>query len=268
MKSKHTFSVDDIVILFDKKQREYMFSLKYDGVFESHLGNMHHSELIGQSEGTWVCTKTGHWLLAFKPTKSDFTLNMKRIATIIYPKDLAHILLKSNISLGSRVVEAGSGSGALSIALSEAVGLDGKIYSYDIRKDMSDIASKNLETYSSGNNNVEFKIGDVADRIYETEIDSIILDLPEPWHVIDNACESLAYGGTIVTFLPTIMQVSDFVNKLKTNLEFAYINTTELIERPWEVGGRSVRPSHRMVGHTGFITSARKCRARPDKDLN
>lgn len=247
------------MILSDRRERQYMFVLEPSGRFESHIGNIDHEELVGKTEGSWVYTKTGHWLIAFKPTRAEYTVNMKRIATVIYPKDIGTIINYSNLFPGARVVEAGSGSGALTIALSNAVGPSGHIYSYDLRKDMSELAKENLSRISETPDNVTFKVGDTSVQIDESDVDSVIFDMPEPWHCVSNAHQCLRLGGIVLSFLPTVMQVSDFVNSLKDTGKFALINTRELIERPWDVGARSVRPSHRMVAHTGFITTARKC---------
>ena len=262
LEDRSVLQIGDPVILSDRRERQYMFVLEPSGRFESHIGNIDHEELVGKTEGSWVYTKTGHWLIAFKPTRAEYTVNMKRIATVIYPKDIGTIINYSNLFPGARVVEAGSGSGALTIALSNAVGPSGHIYSYDLRKDMSELAKENLSRISETPDNVTFKVGDTSVQIDESDVDSVIFDMPEPWHTIQKVYESLKPGGIILSFLPTIMQVSDLTQTLRTIGEFTLINTVELMERPWEVGGRSVRPSHRMVGHTGFITTARKCQSR------
>jgi tRNA (adenine57-N1/adenine58-N1)-methyltransferase len=262
MSDSNAFQFGDYVILFDRRERQYMFVLEKDGSFESHIGNIDHGELCGQKEGTWFRTKTGHWMAAFRPTKAEYMLNMKRIATVVYPKDIGAVLTYGNLFPGAEILEAGSGSGALTIALSDAVGPEGHVYSYDIRQDMSDMAKTNLNGIAKNPSNVQFFTEDIAQNIYQSELDSAILDMPEPWHTIQKVYECLKPGGLILTFLPTIMQVANLAQTLKTVGEFTLINTVELMERPWEVGGRSVRPSHRMVGHTGFITTARKCQSR------
>ena len=220
---------------------------------------MKHSQLIDKAEGSWVTTSTGHKLLAFKPTKAEYIINMPRLATIIYPKDLGTIIIHADVYPGARIVEAGSGSGAITIMLSDLVGPHGHIYSYDVRKDMSLRASENLIGYSPNIKNVTWKIDDITQNIDEHDIDRIILDMPEPWDVLQRAVTSLRPGGILLSFLPTIIQVTDLVNALKQEDHFKSISTVETLERPWKVSGRSVRPSHRMVGHTGFITTARKC---------
>ena len=257
-------NIGDTVILNDRRDRQYMFTVEENGVFESHVGNLKHSSIIGSKEGTWFRTSKESWVIIFRPTKYDLSLNMSRIATIVYPKDVGAIITYSNIRPGSRVLEAGSGSGSLTIALSDAVGEYGHIYSYDVRNDMSQMASTNVTKYAHAPSNVTFKLGDISENITECEIDSVILDLPEPWSALHNIQSSLRDGGILLAFVPTIMQVSDLVESLRKLAEFTTIKTIEIIERPWDVGGRSVRPSHRMIGHTGFITTARKCLSRED----
>lgn len=259
------FREGDLAVLYDRRSREYMAELKMSGLFESHLGNLEHSEIIGRPEGSWLPTSTGHLLLAFRPTRFQYALNMPRVATIVYPKDLGPIVTYSNIHSGATVVEAGSGSGALTITLSEIVGEQGHIYSYDIRDDMLTAAQSNLKKYNPICTNVTFRLADVSSHILEKNVDAVILDLPEPWEAVDLVADSLRSGATFLSFLPNISQVSDLVEKLKKHPEFSLIKIIEVMERPWDVSGRTMRPSHRMIGHTGFITTARKCTSRPIK---
>ncbi|MEC9366982.1 MAG: SAM-dependent methyltransferase, partial [Chloroflexota bacterium] len=136
-----TFEEGDQAVLYDRRSREYLIHLEKSDTFESHLGNLDHFEIIGKPEGSWIPTSTGHLLLAFKPTRFQYTLNMPRVATIVYPKDIGAIITYCNVSNGDIVIEAGSGSGSLTVNLSEIVGEEGHVYSYDIRSDMSDTAA-------------------------------------------------------------------------------------------------------------------------------
>ena len=240
-----------------------MFTLDIGKRFESHIGNVAHEDIVGQSEGSWITTNKGHFLLAFRPTKAEYTVNMKRIATVVYPKDIGIILSYANVYPGAKVLEAGSGSGALTIALSDAVGSTGSVISYDLREDMSKLAQSNLETVAEFPQNVSFKVGNLQEEDLESDFDSAVLDMPEPWHCIENVSNSLKLGGVLLTFLPTIMQVSDLVESLRKSGKYALIATREIMERPWQIEGRSVRPMHRMVGHTGFITTARRYLPKP-----
>ena len=258
MKKNGLFKYGDTVTLWDRRERQYMFTLAIGKRFESHIGNVEHDDLIGQPEGSWVTTNKGHLLLAFRPTKAEYTVNMKRIATVVYPKDIGIILSYANIYPGAKVIEAGSGSGALTIALSDAVGSTGAVISYDVREDMSNLAKANLETVAEFPQNVTFKVGNLQEETLDSDCDSAVLDMPEPWHCIENVSSSLKLGGVLLTFLPTVMQVSDLVESLRKSGKYALISTREILERPWQIEGRSVRPMHRMVGHTGFITTARR----------
>ena len=257
--ARHVFQESDHALVFDRKGRRYMLRLSEGKSFHTHLGNFGHDDLIGRPEGTRVETSRGHSILAFKPTMADFTRLMPRIATIVYPKDLGAIITLGDIFPGARVVEAGSGSGAVTIALLRAVGTEGRVFSYDLRADMIERASTNVADAIPEHPQLEIKLGDVSENILESDIDRVVLDLPEPWHVVSTAHEALVPGGVLLSFLPTILQVHDLVMALKTAGTFDVIETVEILARPWSVGGRSVRPAQRMVGHTGFIVTARKC---------
>lgn len=257
--ARHVFQEGDHALVFDRKGRRYMFKLEGGKSFHTHLGNFGHDDLIGQPEGTRVRTSRGHSTLAFKPTMADFTRLMPRIATVVYPKDLGAIIILADIFPGARVVEAGSGSGAVTITLLRAVGTEGRVFSYDLRPDMIKRASTNVADAIPEHPQLEIKLGDVSESISESDIDRVVLDLPEPWTVVSTAHEALVPGGVILSFLPTILQVHDLVMALKAAGTFDVIETVEILARPWSVGGRSVRPAQRMVGHTGFIVTARKC---------
>lgn len=253
------FKSGDNALLVDKRGRRYLVQLDDDSDFHTHLGHFSHNALIGQPEGSRILTSKDHSLLAVKPTMADFSVHMPRIATVVYPKDLGAVIVLGDIFPGATVLEAGSGSGAMTIALARAVGSSGRVVSYDLRKDMSERASKNLRSIMPDHSWVSFKLGDVYTGFEETEFDRIVLDLPEPWHVVPHAFTSLVPGGILTGFVPSVVQLHEFVHSLKTQDSFALIETVEILLRPWETQGRSIRPSHRMVGHTGFITTARKC---------
>ncbi len=259
---RHVFGEGDHAVVVDRRGRRYMIRLESSGLFESHVGSFRHSELIGRPEGVWMATALGHRVVVFKPTMADFTREMPRIATVVYPKDLGAILVHGDIFPGARVLEAGSGSGALTIALLRAVGEDGHVYSYDVRDDMIRQARSNVEAMLPGAANLTMVKGDVYEGIEDRELDRMVLDLPEPWQAAAHASEALAPGGILTSFLPTVLQVRDLAEALRRLGTFELIETVEVLVRPWEVGVRSVRPSHRMVAHTGFITTARRCSPR------
>ena len=261
--SDHTFREGDYAMLVDRRERRYLLRLQASRLFESHIGIVAHQEIIGLPEGSWVTTGKGHHLLAVKPTMADFVREMPRIATVIYPKDLGQILVQGDIFPGARVLEAGAGSGALTIALVRAVGAEGQLVSYDVREDMLRRARQNVDAMIPGAQNVAFKLGDVYQGFEERDLDRMVLDLPEPWQVVPHAADALAPGGILLSFLPTILQVHDLTRALREARCFGMIETLELLMRPWSVGGRSVRPAQRMIGHTGFITTARRSSERP-----
>jgi tRNA (adenine57-N1/adenine58-N1)-methyltransferase len=259
---RYVFEAGDRAMFVDRKGRKYLLRLERAGQFQTHLGGVPHEDVIGRPEGSWVKTAKGHSLLAVKPTMADFTLNMPRIATVVYPKDLGAVLVYGDIFPGARVVEAGAGSGALTITLLRAVGESGCVVSYDVRADMIERASANVSAIFPTHPNLTFKQADVYEGIDESGLDRIVLDLPEPWHVAPHASESLVPGGLFLSFLPTVLQVHELTQELRRRGTFQMIETFEVLHRTWSVTGRSVRPSQQMVGHTGFITTARRCAPR------
>jgi tRNA (adenine57-N1/adenine58-N1)-methyltransferase len=261
--TRYAFSEGEYALIIDRKERRYLVRLDASREFQSHIGNFAHADLIGREEGTWITTALGHHLLALKPTMADFSREMPRIATVIYPKDIGAIIVYADIFPGARVLEAGTGSGALTIALMRAAGKEGTVTTYDVREDMIDRARNNVRAMDPDNSNVTFKLGDVYEGFEEDALDRIILDLPEPWRVAGHASEKLVPGGIFASFLPTVMQVHELNQGLRREGTFELIETLEMLMRPWHVSGRSIRPSHRMVGHTGFITTARRCSPRP-----
>ena len=256
------FREGEYVQLLDRRGRSYMIQLDPDGRFESHTGNVPLSEIIGRPDGSYVFTSRGHRLMALRPTLSELTLRMPRIATVMYPKDLGALLIYADIFPGARVLEAGVGSGAVAMTLLRAVGPTGRVFSYDVREDMIKRARENVARYFEGWNNLEIKLGDVYEGFEEDGLDRIILDLPEPWRVVPQASERLMQGGLFFGFAPTVPQVDDLVRALRQARTFGAIETMEIMMRQWNVSGRSVRPSHRMVGHTGFIVTARRVEER------
>ena len=259
---RYVFRDGDRALLVDRKGRKYLLRLDGSGEFHTHLGGVPHDDIIGLTEGSWVKTARGHNLLAVKPTMADFILNMPRIATVVYPKDLGAILVYGDIFPGARVVEAGTGSGALTMTLLRAVGETGWVVSYDTRADMIERASANVSDMLPVHPNLTLKQADVYEGIDEQGLDRIVLDLPEPWHVVPHASKSLVPGGILVSFLPTVLQIHELTQVLRQQQTFQMIETFEVLIRTWSVTGRSVRPAQRMVGHTGFITTARRCSPR------
>ena len=256
---RYVFREGDHALMIDRKGRRYLVRLRSSATFHSHLGNFTHADLIGREEGARVTTSTGRVVLAVKPTMADFTRHMPRIATVIYPKDLGAIIVYGDIFPGAKVLEGGTGSGALTIALTRAVGERGRVVSYDVRADMIERARENIGAILPDHSWLTIKQGDVCQGFPEEALDRVVLDLPEPWHVVPHASRALVPGGIFLSFLPTVLQIHELTQALNAGDNFAVIETIEVLVRPWSVGGRSVRPAQRMVGHTGFITTARRC---------
>jgi len=254
------------IVLLDRKDREYLARLERDRPIAIRGGKISVDDIIGRDEGSVVRSSLNEPFLVFRPSLAQLIPNLPRSAQVIYPKDLGPILVWADIFPGARVVEAGVGAGALSIALLRAVGNDGQLISYEIRADFAELAKKNVARYFGPAPNWTVKIGDVAERIEETDIDRMILDLPEPWQVIHAAWKALRPGGVLLCYLPTILQVKSLVDALRDDKRFACIETSESLMRFWHIKGMSARPQHRMVAHTGFLTSARRL-AGGQKDL-
>jgi len=253
------FKWNNLVLLVDRKGRKYLITLKQDESFHTHLGYINHNDIVGNPPGSWFFTTNGHRLLGLNPTLSDFILEMDRATQVIYPKDIGTILMSADIFPGAIVVEAGFGSGALTLALLRSVGQTGKVITYDLETSKSAKSLAQITPFMPKNHSLTVKEGDIYKGISEREIDRLILDLPEPWQAVEVALSSLTLGGIFLSFLPTILQVHKLVESLNASGQFQLIETIEVLHRSWHVSTRSVRPDHRMVAHTGFITTARKC---------
>ena len=260
------FREGEWVQLVDRRGRTYLVDASPGRLFESHIGNYPMTELVGQDEGCWILTNRGHRLMALRPTLADLTLRMPRLATVMYPKDLGALLVYADIFPGARVLEAGAGSGATTMTLLRAVGESGHVFTYDLRQDMIDQTLQNVSKYFDCWDNLEIREADVYEGIAEDDLDRVVLDLPEPWHVVPHASEKLVPGGLFFGFVPTVPQVEELVRALRLQRSFSSIETLEIMMRQWNVSGRSVRPSHRMVGHTGFIITARRSTPRERDD--
>ena len=245
-------------MLIDRKDREYLARLGAGRPITIRGGKIAVEEIIGLEEGSVVRSSLNEPFLLFRPSLPQLIPNLPRSAQVIYPKDIGPILVWADLYPGARVVEAGVGAGALSIALLRAIGDDGQLISYEIREDFAQLARKNVTRFFGEAANWTIKIADVALELEETEVDRIILDLPEPWQVIQSAWTALRPGGILLCYLPTVLQVKSLVDTLRDDKRFACIETSETLMRFWHLKGMSARPQHRMVAHTGFITTARR----------
>jgi tRNA (adenine57-N1/adenine58-N1)-methyltransferase len=252
-------------MLYDAKGRKYLIELVETGEFQYHRGMLRHRDIIGTSEGTLHEASLGSKLMAVRPRLADYVLKMGRGATVVYPKDAGAILLWADIGEGMTVLEAGTGSGGLTMVLARVVGRTGKVVSCERREDHAKRARKLINGFFSEiPPQIDLRIGEVEDAIADVQPDRIVLDVPEPWHSVPAAAEHLPGGGIFCCYVPTVPQVQQIVEALKSTHTFFEIETFEVLHREWVAEGRSVRPSHRMVGHTGFITVARKRLRVPD----
>ncbi len=257
---RHIFKVGEPVNFIDGKDRYYLDLLEVGGVTNVAGDRVLHDAVIGQAEGFRLESSRGNRFDVFRPTLVETVLKMPRAATPIYPKDLGLVLVWGDIYPGATVVEAGIGSGAMAITLLRAIGPAGKLISYELREDFKNCAKKNVRTYFGEAPNHEIKSGDIYEGIVERNIDRLVLDVPEPWRVVPHALEFLRDGGIFISYSPTIIQVKETADALKRSRAFSPSETIESILRPWEVSERSVRPDLHIVGHTGFLTFARKRR--------
>jgi len=249
----------DDCLLIDDKGRYYLIGLTEGGNFHSHLGRLSHAAIIGVEEGSSVFSEKGSRLVVLRPRFFDYILKMKRGAQVVYPKDIGPILVYADIGPGSLVLEAGTGSGALTMALVRAVGPTGRVVSVERRADHADHARQAIDRFFGGlPASLELRVGDVEDVVSEVQPDRIVLDLPQPWDVVDAAVISLQGGGVFCSYVPTVPQMQQTVETLRASGAFIELASFETFLRTWNVDGRSVRPDHRMIGHTGFITVARK----------
>lgn len=249
------FAAGDRVLLLDRKGRRHLVTLADSGEFHTHSGPVPHAAIIGRPEGVEVTSTAGAKYLAVRPTLADFVLKMPRGAQVIYPKDLGPMLLLADVFPGARVLEAGVGSGALSMTLLRA---GAHVVGYERRADFAANARANVASFLGPEASANFRVEerDVYDGIEEEDLDRIVLDLPEPWRVVKHAEDALHAGGILVSYLPSITQVAQLRETLETS-PFGMAQTQEVLVRGWHVEGQSVRPDHRMVAHTGFLTSAR-----------
>jgi len=250
-----SFRADEQILLIDRKKRRYLVTLADGGEFHTHSGFIPHDDIIGKPEGVPLRSTRGATFTAFRPTLSDFVLKMPRGAQVIYPKDLGPILMLADIFPGARVLESGVGSGALSMTLLRA---GAHVTGYELRGDFAARAVKNVTAFGGVGLTDHYRVEerDCYEGIDEQALDRIVLDLPEPWLVVPHAETSLRPGGILVAYTPTIIQAVQLRERF-VDSGFELAETIEVLHRGWNIDGTSVRPDHRMVAHTGFLTHAR-----------
>lgn len=250
-----TFQYGERALLLDSKQRRYLQVLKEGGEFHSHAGFVPHADIVGRGEGVRVESTRGSRYLVMRPTLEDFVIEMPRGAQVIYPKDLAPICMLGDIGPGLRVLESGVGSGALSMTMLRW-GAD--IVGYELRDDFAARAQANVKSFlgESVLDRYRVEIRDCYEGIDEVDLDRVVLDLPEPWRVVPHAESAMRPGGVLVAYTPSITQAVQ-VREATANSRWMGARTLEVLHRTWHIEGASVRPDHRMVAHTGFLTTAR-----------
>lgn len=254
--TEETIGEGDYVLLYVKQRKTYMIRVEAGRSFHTHKGYVKLDDLIGKRYGSAVVSSLGLEFLALKPLLTDYIVKSARQTQITYPKDIALIVMFSGIGPGSKVVEAGTGTGALTTALAFYVRPRGKVFSYEIREEFLEVAKKNLERAGLGNR-VKLKNKDITAGIDETEVDAVVLDLATPWLVVPHACAALKPSGTIVSFSPTVDQIVNTTEALE-NHGFVDIETIECMMRGMQVERGRTRPQTLMTAHTGYITFARK----------
>lgn len=254
----------DQVLLVDAKKRRYLVTLAAGGEFHTHAGVIAHDDVIGASEGASFRSSHGSAFLAIRPTLADFVLKMPRGAQVIYPKDLGPILMLADIFPGARVLESGVGSGALSMTLVRAGAV---VTGYELREDFARRAQRNVTTFLGEDAlaNYRVEIRDAYEGVDETDLDRVVLDLPEPWRVVPHAEATLRAGGILVAYTPSIVQAAQLRDALARTGAWLAPRTLEVLHRTWHIEGQAVRPDHRMVAHTGFVTTAWRRADPPEK---
>ncbi len=253
------FEAGDACLLYDAKGRRYLIDLIPGRDFHSHRGALAHDDIIGAREGSSLETTSGTHLTVLRPRLADYVLKMARGATVLYPKDAAALIVWADVGPGMTVLEAGTGSGGLAMLLTRAVGPTGRVVSIERRSDHARLARKRIAGFfGTVPDWLDLRVGEVADAVDEVGPDRIVLDVPDPWEIVEPAGEHLPGGGVFACYVPNIPQVEQVRAAIDETGRFLEIATFEVLMREWTVSGRSVRPSHRMVGHTGFLTVARK----------
>jgi len=262
MQKEFKFKEGDFVEIIDKKGKRYIFRLQKGKEFCFHQGKIEHNQIIGKEKGSLILTSRGEKVFVFSPLLLNFVLKMKRGAQIIYPKDIGHILVWGEIYPGLKILEAGTGSGALTIFLLKFTQGKGKIISYERRKEFLENAKRNIKNYfGTLPANLILRQRDIyKEGILKEDynLDRIIFDLPEPWRALKFAKEALKPGGILICYNPTTIQMYQIKEELDKIGGFYFEGMFEILQRRWKIEKNSIRPVDRMVAHTGFIFVARK----------
>lgn len=239
-----------------RDRKTFLRMLEQGATLHTHNGYLEHDKIIGEPYGSQICTHLGAAYYLLQPTTEELVRYIRRSSQIIFPKDSGYIIMKLGVRPGSRVLEAGSGSGGLTLALATMVGESGHVYSYDVRDDLQAVARQNLKDIGLGHR-VTFKLGDAADGFDDTDVDALFLDMLTPWDVLDQAHAALASGGMLGSLVPTINQLAELLGALEAHPGYAFVEAEELMLRRYKTVPARVRPEDRMIGHTGYMVFAR-----------
>ncbi|MBA2446649.1 MAG: tRNA (adenine-N1)-methyltransferase [Chloroflexi bacterium] len=252
------FVEGETVLLLDRAGNRRLVRLRAGGRLHGHQGYLEHDRLIGEDEGVVVRTSSRVAYVAVRPRLADYVLEMPRQSAIVYPKDVGMILVWADVYPGATVLESGLGSGALTLALLRAVGANGQVVVYESRGDFIPPALQNIHGFGEPPANLLIRERDIYEGIDETDLDRLVLDLPEPWRVVPHALGALRSGGIAAFYSPSIVQVQQTHEALEGSGGFGQIEVLEASYRPWQLKGRAVRPVQQMIAHTGFLTFARR----------
>jgi tRNA (adenine57-N1/adenine58-N1)-methyltransferase catalytic subunit len=250
-----TAHTGDLALLVGQDRKSSIIRLEPGAQLQTHQGVLRHDDIIGAPWGSYLPTHLGHCVLLLRPSTEDLVLNLKRTTQIVYPKDAGYIMLKMRITPGCRVVEAGTGSGSLTLMLAQTVSPQGRVYSYEVRPDIQTLARRNL-TGLGLDQFVELKLRDINNGFDERDVDAVFFDLPKPWEYLTQAKASLSNGGFFGCILPPTNQVSKMLRKL-SDYGFDMVEVEEMMLRQYKAVPDRLRPFDRMVAHTGYLVFAR-----------
>jgi len=253
----HLAQEGDLVLLISQDRKQFIVRLQAGGQLQTHRGCVSHDDLLNRPLGREIRSHVDYPFVVLEPSTCDLISELKRTTQIMYPKDIGYVLIKLNITPDSRVIEAGTGSGGLTLALARALGPGGRLYSYEIRPDVLRLAQKNLGSMGLVDR-VELKLRDIADGFDETDVDALFLDLRDPGPYLPQALAVLKDGGFFGAILPTTNQVSDLLDAMEAQHSLGQIEVEEILVRPYKAVPARLRPMDRMIAHTGYLIFARK----------
>jgi tRNA (adenine57-N1/adenine58-N1)-methyltransferase len=262
LRSSHA-TAGDLALLVGLRHKHFIFPLIPGGFFHTHRGILNHDDLIGKSWGSQVFSHQGSPFFLLQPSLADLLKDLKRSTQIMYPKDIGFILSSMSVGPGQTVMEAGTGSGSMTVAMAFAVGPDGRVITYEKREEFQNLARKNL-TRLGLEDRVEFKLGDIADGFTERDVDAFFLDVPNPWDYVAQVRQALKPGGFFCNLVPTLNQVEKLLLALRRE-HYAFIEVCELLMRYYKPEPSRLRPTDRMVAHTGYLIFARRIEPAEDE---